>query len=189
MWVPGAKADDKTEVVLVLGFNPDGPGYHVLRMDGTITASIHVKVTPEVATKRDFLAAVRADPLTASEFVKRHVDIVGEPVDTSEAASLGVQDLSDPDSTTRLVRHLDVQEVGAHPGHGGSRTGLLPKAPSPTLNVSPTSAVRMTKAEANARIAGAREAGMVLRWRPNPKRGKSGGALRHLFQGADFRSV
>jgi len=172
--VKGDKADDKTEVVFVLGFNPDGPGYRVLRKDGKITASIHVKVTPEVATKREYLEAVRKNPLEQTEFVQRHIDLVGTPVDTSAAGSLGVQDISVSSQEQRTVQRLAVQEVGAHPGHGGSRTGLVDKAPTRTLTVSTRSPVLMTKESADALIANARAAGMVMHWQPtNPKTGRS----------------
>ncbi len=176
----GDKGSDKTETVFVMGLNHDGPGYRVLREDGSVRASIHVKVQPDVASHRDFLRAKRADPLGGGEFVKRHF-AHGGAVDLSKTGSLGVSDLSSSIEEQTAVMRLEVQEVGAQPGHGGSRTGLQPKARAPDATAASTnSRVVMSKAQAAATIRSARDAGMVLRWRqPNPKTPGSASYLRY----------
>ena len=115
---------------VILGLNHDGAGYRVLQQTddgvGKVSASVHVRPQLDMTTERSHLARARANPLTATEFQRRHYRLIGDPM----LIDLGEQELRPfrtPDSTGVSVPAPIVQEVGASPGHGGSRVALLPK--------------------------------------------------------------
>jgi hypothetical protein len=80
---PGDKVADKTEMVIILGFNPDGPDNMVLRKTtdgvGKVSSSVHVRPKIDMATGREFLVRVRADPTKATAFEMRHYRLAGDP--------------------------------------------------------------------------------------------------------------
>ena len=153
---------DKTELVIILGLNPDGPGYMVLRKTadgiGKVSSSVHVRPKIDMSTGRVFLA--RAGPTTATAFEARHYRLVGDPsmIDLGEQEVKPFLSPDDP-GTTRVAP--PVQEVGASPGDGGSRLSLLQRQPR-TTPATATPASIMSDAEARVAIDNARAAGMVL---------------------------
>ena len=63
--IDGDRGDDASEMVIVLGYNLDGPGTRVMRQDDTIVTSVHVRLNPDDAAFNEELKAARADPAKA----------------------------------------------------------------------------------------------------------------------------
>ena len=169
--VDGAKADAVMEDVIVLGYNHDGGGYRVLKRDGTIVASIHVRPHPDITSLRVELAAARANPAAASAFMKKFFDLEGRVLDYGDASGGQLKYMN-------VVADAPVQPspavlVGDAPGHGGSRFSLNAPAPPPSPALVATriaaangKGVLMTNEVADALITSARAAGHVLCWLP-----------------------
>ena len=64
--VDGKKADAKNELVVIIGFNNDGPGYRALRVsDGTVVTSVHIKPDPRLSPLSHHIDQARASPSDA----------------------------------------------------------------------------------------------------------------------------
>ena len=191
--VPGAKADDKNELVVIIGLNHDGHGYRVLRVsDGTVFVSLDVKAHPDLGTARTLLDKVNAgvSPSSAS-FVAQHCNCGETLVDVDRATRGGhLMNLIETQVNTEAARAAPplFQKVGNYPGHGGSRASLRPRVPPvppAEFRAGSRSPVPSGRASAprppiydapttRALLRDARAAGQVLRWRPGfSKTGKS----------------
>ena len=189
--VPGAKADDKNELVVIIGLNHDGHGYRVLRVsDGTVFVSLDVKAHPDLGTARTLLDKVNAgvSPSSAS-FVAQHCNCGETLVDVDRATRGGhLMNLIETQADTEAARAAPplIQQFGNPPGHGGSRASLRPRVPPAEFRAGSRSPVPSGRASAprspiydapttRALLRDARAAGQVLRWRPGfSKTGKSG---------------
>jgi len=122
-----SKMAPKSTVCCVLGYNPDGAGYQVLCMDGTIVASIHVTVLPHIVPDWRDDEGARQDPFECDSFRLRHCSATEPYLDTSEAKSISFSDLDDAASTSMSIQS---RTVGAVPGSGGSRSSQCDRAGS-----------------------------------------------------------
>jgi len=186
---PGAKVDDPANLVVILGFNHDGPGYRALRVadpgKDIVVTSVNIRAVPGTAPLKETLEKARADPKSATEFLLRHYNMDSNRIDLSGAASGQLRDLASP--TGAAQPNLKSHQVGNPPGNGGSRTLLLDRTKSrnvggarkgQTAGASPHT--RISDVEARRTVRDARAAGLVLRWKQGQqKRGKSG--ERYLF--------
>jgi hypothetical protein len=183
--VDGAKADTVMEDEIVLGYNHDSGGYRVLKRDGTIAASIHVRPHPDITSLRVELAAARANPEAAPAFMKKFFDLEGRVLDHGGASGGQLKYLD-------VVAGAPVQPfpavlVGDAPGHGGSHFSLSAPAPPPSPALVATriaaangKAVLMTNEVAGALITSSRAAGNVLCWLPGfAKVGQSNERLQY----------
>ena len=179
--VDGDKGSDAMQQVVMLGYNHDGGGYRVLCRDGTIVASIHVRINCDDTDFRKELEAARSDPKHAPQFFKDHFNLDDGELHLGSAAGGQLEDLL-ATGDAAAVQPSRVVQVGDAPGHGGSRFSLNRPAPrlAPATVAARVAAGNgrgsiMEQEEANALISGARAAGQVLRWKPgHTKTGKSG---------------
>ena len=173
--VQGDKGEDVTERVFVIGYGTDGAGYRVLRPNGAIVLSVHVKVEPNVAPRRQYLQSIRDDPLKATTtFEQRTFEFVSETSTPQSVRHCGVADLSISTADRQAGHRLTPRSIGAMPGHGGNSATKLPRAPPSAAHGAFKGEPVMSTDEANASIASARASGQVLCWRQeNPKLGGS----------------
>ena len=178
--IDGDKGEDANEMVIVLGYNHDGSGTRVMRQDGTIVTSIHVRLNPDDAVFNEELKAARADPAKAKPLFREHFNLNGGLLNLSLATSGQLEDLA-ATGDAATIQPSGVVQVGNAPGDGGSRSAL--NAPAPTLATAVVAARRaakngkgrlMSDEDADALITGARAAGQLLCWLPGfSKAGKS----------------
>jgi len=170
--IDGDKGDDANEMVIVLGYNHDGSGTRVMRQDGTIVTSIHVRLNPDDAAFNDELKAARADPAKAKPWFREHFNLNGGLLNLRLAAGGQLEDLA-ATGDAATVQPSGVVQVGNAPGDGGSRHAL--NAPAPPLAPTVVAARRaakngkgklMSDEDADALITGARAAGQILCWLP-----------------------
>ena len=188
--IPGAKRDDKAELVVVLGLNHDGPGFRVLKQDGTIVASVHVRAVTGGKVLRTALAEARKDPATASAFMKEHYNL-GDDVLGLQAAKGGCTDL-DIELPGAVALVPPVQVVGATPGMAGSRVSLHPRAltknekragqrhPVPAAT-RPARRGTLSLEVANAMITSAAAAGHVFKWADGHKKSGLSGERYRIY--------
>ena len=168
--IDGDKGDDANEVVIILGYNHDGSGTRVMRQDGSIVTSVHVRLNPDDTAFNDELKAARADPEKANPFLREHFNLNGGPLNLRLAGGGQLEDLAATgDATT--IQPSGVVQVGNAPGDGGSRYALnAPAPPIPPSVVAARRAVKngkgrlMSDEDADALITGARAAGQLLCW-------------------------
>ena len=191
-WCRGQKADNKNELVVIIGLNHDGHGYRAIRVsDGTVLVSVHIKVHPDLGTARTLLDKVNAGVLpSAAVFVNQHCNCGETFIDVDSAARGGhlvdlVNSRADAEAAKEALPPL-VQQVGNPPGHGGSRASLRPRVPPAEVRAGSRSRTPSSRASSprppiydqsttRALLRDARAAGQVLRWRPGfTKTGKSG---------------
>jgi hypothetical protein len=170
--VVGLKNEDVMEFVVILGYNSDGLGYRVLKQDGTIVTSVHVRVDPDNGAFKDELAAARKDPSGESKFIKDHFNLDGGVLNLGVARGRQLQDITDSDGDGGGKPPAAVR-VGDAPGMAGSRFVLNPRAPPPSPEMvaarraaADGKGAIMTKEEADSTIADSRAAGHVFRWLP-----------------------
>jgi len=164
------KGDDANEMVIILEYNIDGSGTRVMRQDGSIVTSAHVRLNPDDTAFNDELKAARADPEKANPFLRGHFNLNGGLLNLRLAAGGQLEDLAATgDATT--VQPPGVVQVGNALGDGGSRYALnAPAPPIPPSVVAARRAVKngkgrlMSDEDADALITGARAAGQLLCW-------------------------
>jgi hypothetical protein len=168
-------------MVILLGMNHDGAGHRVLRQNGEIVTSIHVRTNPDDAAFQASLAEAKKNPAGASTFFKDHFNLEGGLLDLGVARGSRLKELTNA-SDAAQVQPSPVVQVGNAPGHGGSRFALNPKAPSPSAAARALRTAAgagkgriMPDDEADATITSARDAGQLLRYLPGfTKSGQSG---------------
>ena len=172
--VDGKKADPKNVLVVIIGFNNDGPGYRAVRVDnGTVVASVHIKPDPR-QPRCNLPGLLGTSSAAASDFVREHYDLS----DSSRTFDLGtampgqITDLADEPAAPTPPGL--VQQVGAAPGNGGSRAGLRRRA-GPAQAAEVSGGLLHDTSTVQVMIRDTRAAGQVLRWRPGfSKTGRSG---------------
>jgi len=191
--VRGVKADDKNELVVLLGLNHDGAGYRVLRVSedpgGSVFVSGDIKAHPALGTARSLLDKANAvlSPASAS-FVAQHCNRGDTSVSADGEARGGhLGNMADSPADIEAAKVAPpprVQAAGDSPGHGGSRANLRRRSPAtlrggsrsaqPARSSAPLS-TPLPIALARTMLRDARAAGMAMRWRPGcSKSGKSG---------------
>jgi len=166
----GIKTSAKSELVLIMGLNPDGPGYQFLCQDGKIRASVHVTPCPTHESPPAYVARATADSGCFDFAFSNKINCI----DDSAAVSQGVSDLDDSIADRLNVPQRPPVEVGALPGHGGSRAGLEPHASAVDVPPPVSSVIIYSKSEARAIESSARDAGAVFMWsNQNPRKGKA----------------
>ena len=166
----GKKVDYETDLVILLGFNHEGPGYRALRVhDGLVFTSVHIRAAPGIAGMKEAIEAAKKNPSTASEFVKANFNIFEDQWDLLGTRSGLLRELSAPEPEGAPTVQPRVQVVGDAPGNGGSRVSLKPRAPPPANHVSAKPSI-MDRATAGRVIREARAAGQVLRWKQDFKK-------------------
>jgi hypothetical protein len=169
----GRKIDFETDLVIVIRFNHEGPGYRALRVsDGQVYTSVHIRPAPGIAGMQEVIEAAKKTSTKASAFIQEHFNLVNDQLDLTTTASGLVRELMAPEPGITPATPTLVQ-VGDAPGNGGSRVSLKPRASAPPATASAKQPI-MDRERAQRVIRDARAVGQVLRWKPGcNKVGKS----------------